>query len=236
MQGGISPMTVYWIIFIGIAVVSWLVQRNLQSKFDKYSRMRSYSGLTGREVAEKMLRDNGITDVRVISTSGKLTDHYNPVDKTVNLSQGVYESNSIMAAAVAAHECGHAVQHALAYGPLKLRSQLVPVVNFASQWMQWLLLIGMLALSYSGNTTLLTIGVVLFATTTVFAFVTLPVEIDASRRAIAWLDNACMTDRITHDAAVDSLRSAAYTYIVAALSSLATLLYYVWLLMGRSRD
>jgi Zn-dependent membrane protease YugP len=159
------------------------------------------------------------------------------VDKTVNLSQGVYESNSIMAAAVAAHECGHAVQHALAYGPLKLRSQLVPIVNFASQWMQWLLLIGMLVLSNTGDPTTLTIGVVLFATTTVFAFVTLPVEIDASRRAIAWLDNACMTDRVTHDAAVDSLRSAAYTYVVAALSSLATLLYYVWLLVGsRSRD
>jgi Zn-dependent membrane protease YugP len=141
-----------------------------------------------------------------------------------------------MAAAVAAHECGHAVQHAFAYGPLKLRSQLVPIVNFASQWMQWLLLVGMLALSYSGNTTLLTIGVVLFGTTTVFAFVTLPVEIDASRRAVEWLDKACMTDRVTREAAVDSLRSAAYTYVVAALSSLATLLYYVWLLVGRSRD
>jgi Zn-dependent membrane protease YugP len=237
MQNGVSPMAVYWIIFIGIAVVSWLVQNNLKSKFEKYSKLRSYGGLTGREVAEKMLRDNGIMDVRVVSTSGRLTDHYNPVDKTVNLSQGVYESNSIMAAAVAAHECGHAVQHALAYGPLKLRSQLVPIVNFASQWMQWLLLIGMLVLSNTGDPTTLAIGVVLFATTTVFAFVTLPVEIDASRRAIAWLDNACMTDRVTHDAAVDSLRSAAYTYVVAALSSLATLLYYVWLLVGsRSRD
>lgn len=237
MQGGISPTAVYWIIFIGVAVVSWLVQRNLNSKFEKYSMIRSYGGLTGREVAEKMLRDNGITDVRVISTSGRLTDHYNPMDKTVNLSQGVYESNSIMAAAVAAHECGHAVQHALAYGPLKLRSQLVPIVNFASQWMQWVLLIGMIVLSRTGDTTTLAIGVVLFATTTIFAFVTLPVEIDASRRAVAWLDNACMTDRVTHDAAVDALRSAAYTYIVAALSSLATLLYYVWLLVGsRNRD
>ncbi len=236
MQGGMSPMTVYWVIFIGIAIVSWLVQKNLTSKFEKYSQVRSYKGLTGREIAEKMLRDNGITDVRVISTSGQLTDHYNPLDKTVNLSEGVYESNSIMAAAVAAHECGHAVQHALAYGPLKLRSQLVPIVSFASKWMQWLLLIGMLALSYSGNPTILTIGVVLFGTTTLFAFVTLPVEIDASRRAIAWLDNACMTDRVTHDAAVDALRSAAYTYVVAALSSLATLLYYVWMLVGRSRE
>ena len=237
MQGGISPTAVYWIIFIGVAVVSWLVQRNLNSKFEKYSKIGSYGGLTGREVAEKMLRDNGITDVRVISTSGRLTDHYNPMDKTVNLSQGVYESNSIMAAAVAAHECGHAVQHALAYGPLKLRSQLVPIVNFASQWMQWVLLIGMIVLSRTGDTTTLAVGVVLFATTTVFAFVTLPVEIDASRRAVAWLDNACMTDRVTHDAAVDALRSAAYTYIVAALSSLATLLYYVWLLVGsRNRD
>ena len=144
---------------------------------------------------------------------------------------------TVMAAAVAAHESGHAVQHALAYGPLKLRSQLVPIVNFASQWMQWVLLIGMIVLSRTGDTTTLAIGVVLFATTTIFAFVTLPVEIDASRRAVAWLDNACMTDRVTHDAAVDALRSAAYTYIVAALSSLATLLYYVWLLVGsRNRD
>lgn len=234
--GAMSANTMYWIIFIGVAVLSWLVQWNLNSKFQKYSKVLSFRGLTGREVAEKMLADNGITDVRVISTGGKLTDHYNPVDKTVNLSEGVYESNSVMAAAVAAHECGHAIQHAYAYGPLTLRSKLVPVVSFASQWMQWLLLGGMLLLSYTGNTTVLTIGVVLFSLTTLFSFITLPVEIDASRRAVKWLDQSGLSDQRTHDAAVDALRSAAYTYVVAALGSLATLLYYVMFLAGRRND
>lgn len=237
MENGISPTMIYWVIFIGVAVVSWLVQQNLKNKFEKYSKVLSSGGLTGREVAEKMLRDNGIMDVRVTCTKGSLTDHYNPVDKTVNLSADVYEGNSVMAAAVAAHECGHAVQHAYSYGPLSLRSKLVPVVSFASQWMQWVLLIGMLMLSNTGNTTVLTIGVVLYAMTTIFAFVTLPVEIDASKRAVLWLEKAHVVGGTTREASVDALRAAAYTYVVAALSSLATLLYYLWLLLGsRSRD
>lgn len=236
VDGGMSASTMYWVIFIGVAVMSWLVQWNLNRKFQKYSKVLSFRGLTGREVAEKMLSDYGITDVRVISTGGRLTDHYNPVDKTVNLSEGVYESNSVMAVAVAAHECGHAIQHAYSYAPLTLRSKLVPVVSFASQWKQWLLLGGMLMLSYTGSTTILTIGVILFSLTTLFSFITLPVEIDASRRAVKWLDQSGLSDHRTHEAAVDALRSAAYTYVVAALGSLATLLYYVMLLAGRRDD
>lgn len=231
----VNSGTLYWIIFIGIAVLSWLVQWNLNRKFKKYSNVICFGGMTGKDIAEKMLRDNGITDVRVISTPGKLTDHYNPADKTVNLSEPVYASNSLMAA-VAAHECGHAVQHAYAYGPLTMRSKLVPVVSFASRWMQWLLLIGMVALSYTGNGTVLLLGVILFSTTTLFSFVTLPVEIDASRRAIKWLDKSGLVSSQTERYASDALRSAAYTYVVAALGSLATLLYYVYLLAGRSRD
>ncbi|MCM1346101.1 MAG: zinc metallopeptidase [Bacteroides sp.] len=231
-----SATAIYWMIFIGIAIASWLVQWNLNRKTEKYSQMLSFRGLTGKDVAEMMLRANGITDVKVISTAGRLTDHYNPADQTVNLSEIVYGSNSIMAVAVAAHECGHAIQHAHAYGPLTLRSKLVPVVSFASQWMQWLLLGGMLMLSYTGSGTVLLIGVILFSMTTLFSFITLPVEIDASRRAIKWLDSAGLTDTRTHAAAVDALRSAAYTYVVAALGSLATLLYYVMLLAGSRRN
>lgn len=235
MTGGLSYSMIYWIIFIGIAVLSWLVQLNLQNKFKKYSQIRSFRGLTGKETAELMLADFGIKDVRVQSVAGQLTDHYNPVDKTLNLSEGVYASNSIMAAAVAAHECGHAVQHAVAYGPLTMRSKLVPVVSFASKWMTWLLLGGMLLLSYTGSPTVLTIGVVLFSLTTLFSFITLPVEIDASRRAVKWLDSRGLTDADTHDHAVSALRAAAYTYVVAALSSLATLIYYIMILNSRRR-
>lgn len=221
----------YWIIFIGIAVVSWLVQANLKSKFEKYSRIPIPNGMTGREVAEKMLRDNGIYDVRVISTSGSLTDHYNPTNKTVNLSEDVYDSCSVAAAAVAAHECGHAVQHAHAYAPLKMRSALVPVVSFASNWVQWVILIGMFTIHiYPG---VLLFGIALFAMTTLFSFITLPVEIDASRRAVNWLSEAGITNYSTHSTAVSALRSAAYTYVVAALGSLATLLYYVMVYLGR---
>ena len=161
----------YWILFIGIAIVSYLVQANLQSKFKKYSKQPLGSGLSGKEVAEKMLRDNGIYDVRVISTPGQLTDHYNPTDKTVNLSDGVYNSRSVAAAAVAAHECGHAIQHAVAYGPLKMRSSLVPVVSFASNWIPWLLIGGMLLINVFPQ--LMLLGIVLFASTTLFSFVTL---------------------------------------------------------------
>ena len=221
----------YWIIFIGVAVVSWLVQANLKSKFEKYSRIPIPNGMTGREVAEKMLRDNGLYDVRVISTSGSLTDHYNPTNKTVNLSEDVYDSCSVAAAAVAAHECGHAVQHARAYAPLKMRSALVPVVSFASNWVQWVILIGMFTIHIYPS--VLLFGIALFAMTTLFSFITLPVEIDASRRAVNWLSEAGITNYSTHSTAVSALRSAAYTYVVAALGSLATLLYYVMVYLGR---
>ena len=221
----------YWIIFIGVAVVSWLVQANLKRKFEKYSRIPIPNGMTGREVAEKMLRDNGLYDVRVISTSGSLTDHYNPTNKTVNLSEDVYDSCSVAAAAVAAHECGHAVQHARAYAPLKMRSALVPVVSFASNWVQWVILIGMFTIHIYPS--VLLFGIALFAMTTLFSFITLPVEIDASRRAVNWLSEAGITNYSTHSTAVSALRSAAYTYVVAALGSLATLLYYVMVYLGR---
>lgn len=221
----------YWIIFIGITVLSWLVQSNLKRKFEKYSQMPLRSGMTGREVAEKMLRDNGIYDVKVTSTSGSLTDHFNPMTKTVNLSEDVYGSYSVAAAAVAAHECGHAVQHALAYAPLKMRSALVPVVQFSSSIVSWVLLAGILLIESFPE--LLLIGILLFATTTLFSFITLPVEIDASRRALVWLNRAGITDHSNHSAATDALKSAAYTYVVAALGSLATLLYYVMIFMNR---
>ncbi len=224
----------YFILFIGIALVSYLVQANLQSKFKKYSQVPLAGYMTGRDVAEKMLRDNGIYDVRVISTPGQLTDHYNPANKTVNLSEGVYDSCSIAAAAVAAHECGHAVQHARAYAPLKMRSALVPVVSFASSWMQWVLLAGILLVETMPQ--ILLVGIVLFASTTLFSFITLPVEIDASRRATKWLVSAGITTYNDQPMAVDALRSAAYTYVVAALGSLATLVYYVLIFMGNNRD
>lgn len=225
----------YWIIFIGFAVLSWLVSKRLQDKFEKYSQIPMPNGMTGREVAEKMLRDNGIDDVQVTCTPGHLTDHYNPTNHTVNLSESVYYSNSIAAAAVAAHECGHAVQHAVAYAPLKMRSALVPVVSFASNIMTWVLLGGMLLINTFPQ--LLLFGIILFASTTLFSFITLPVEIDASRRALAWLSRAGITNAYTQDKAEDALRAAAYTYVVAALGSLATLLYYIMLFMGaRNRE
>jgi len=223
-------MSIYWIIFIGIALLSWLVSSNLQRKFERYSQIPLGNGMTGKDVAEKMLRDNGIYDVKVISTPGKLTDHYNPANKTVNLSEPVYASNSVAAAAVAAHECGHAVQHATAYAPLKMRSALVPIVSFSSNIMTWILLGGMLLLNVFPQ--LLLFGIILFATTTLFSFITLPVEINASRRALAWLSNAGITNASTRGPAEDALRSAAYTYVVAAVGSLATLLYYVMIFLG----
>lgn len=221
----------YWILFIGIAILSYIVQHNLQSKFKKYSKMPLINGMTGREVAEKMLHDNGIYDVKVTSTPGMLTDHYNPANKTVNLSEGVYGSNSIAAAAVAAHECGHAVQHARAYAPLKMRSALVPVVQFSSSIVSWVLLAGILMVETMPS--ILLIGIILFAATTLFSLITLPVEINASGRALAWLSRAGITNTFNHKATEDALKSAAYTYVVAALSSLATLIYYVMIYMGR---
>lgn len=224
-------MSMYWILFIGIALLSYLVQANLQSKFKKYSKIPTSNGMTGREVAEKMLRDNGIYDVKVTSTPGMLTDHYNPANKTVNLSEGVYGSNSIAAAAVAAHECGHALQHARAYAPLKMRSALVPVVQFSSSIVSWVLLAGILLVQSFPQ--LLLAGIILFATTTLFSFITLPVEINASQRALVWLSRAGITNVFNHKSAEDALKSAAYTYVVAALSSLATLVYYIMIYMGR---
>lgn len=225
----------YLILFFGIAILSYVVQSNLNSKFKKYSKIPIASGLSGREVAEKMLRDNGINNVTVTCTKGYLTDHYNPANGTVNLSEAVYNSRSVAAAAVAAHECGHAVQHAVAYAPLTLRSALVPVVSFASNWVQWVLLAGIILIHSMPG--ILLAGVVLFALTTLFSFITLPVEIDASRRATVWLLRAGITSASEQPMAVSALKSAAYTYVVAALSSLATLAYYVMIFVGgRSRD
>lgn len=206
----------YLILFIGIAILSYVVQSNLNSKFKKYSKIPIASGLSGREVAEKMLRDNGINNVTVTCTKGYLTDHYNPANGTVNLSEAVYNSRSVAAAAVAAHECGHAVQHAVAYAPLTMRSALVPVVSFASNWVQWVLLAGIILIHSMPG--ILLAGVVLFALTTLFSFITLPVEIDASRRATAWLLRAGITSASEQPMAVSALKSAAYTYVVAALS------------------
>ena len=219
----------YFVLFITIALLSWAVSGLLNYRFKKYSKV--YLHLTGKEVAEKMLRDNGITDVVVTCTSGHLTDHYDPRNKTVNLSEGVYSSNSVAAAAVAAHECGHAIQHAYAYSPLAIRTALVPIVTFASRWLTWILLGGILLLEIFPQ--LLLAGVILYGFTTLFAFITLPVEINASTRAVAWLEQAGITDRETTPMASSALRSAAYTYVVAALSSLGTLVYYVLLLVGR---
>jgi hypothetical protein len=205
----------------------------LKSKFKKYSKIPVDNGMTGKEVAERMLRDNGIYDVKIVSVQGHLTDHYNPADKTINLSQDVYNGRHISAAAVAAHEIGHAIQHSKAYAWLGFRSKLVPAVSFASKWVQWVLLAGVLLVQTFPA--VLLAGIVLFAMTTVFSFITLPVEIDASRRALAWLSNAGITSYQNHDKAQNALKWAAYTYVVAALGSLATLMYYVMIFLG-SRD
>ncbi len=219
------------IIFIAIAVISYLVQANLNSKMQRYSKIPVSNGMTGRDVALQMLAKNGLSDVQVTQIDGKLTDHYNPTNRTVNLSKDVYYGHDVAAAAVAAHECGHAVQHATAYNFLKLRSNLVPVVGYASKFTPWLLLAGILTIETVPM--LMLTGIILFAATTLFSFVTLPVEIDASRRALAWLNTAGITDITTHDKAKDALKSAAYTYVVAALSSLATLIYYIMIFTSR---
>jgi Zn-dependent membrane protease YugP len=223
-----------WLIFIAFMILSWIVSATLKSKFKKYSKIPTDGGLSGREIAEKMLRDNGIYDVKVESVRGQLSDHYNPDKKTINLSEDVYNSRSIAAAAVAAHETGHAVQHATAYAWLGFRSKLVPPVSFASKWVQWVLLAGILLV----NTfpALLLTGIILFGLTTVFSFITLPVEVNASQRALAWLSNSGITSSMNHDKAQDALKWAAYTYVVAALGSLATLLYYIMIFTGGSRD
>jgi uncharacterized protein len=223
-----------YLLMIVLFLVGLFVQWRLKSKFAEYSQIPMTGGLTGAEVAERMLHENGVSDVRVLSVEGQLTDHYNPQDKTVNLSPDVYHGRSVMAAAVAAHECGHAVQHKVAYGPLQFRSAIVPFVSISSQYLQWVLMAGILLI----NTTLLplTIGVGLFAVTTLFAFVTLPVEFDASKRALAWIDSRGIVSQQEYGIAKDGLKWAAMTYVVAALSSLASLLYYASILSGRSRD
>lgn len=215
----------YMILMIAIMLFSWLVSNRLQSKFDKYSKLHLQNGMSGAEIAEKMLHDHGIYDVKVISTPGRLTDHYNPADKTVNLSEAVYNQRNAAAAAVAAHECGHAVQHATAYSWLEMRSKLVPVVSVASNYVQWILIGGILMMKTFPQ--LLLIGIVIFAATTLFSVITLPVEYDASNRALAWLENKRMLTNEEHAGAKDSLKWAARTYVVAAIGSIATLLYYI---------
>ena len=220
-----------WFILIGVMVLSFIVQSMLQSRFTKYSQEPTAGGMTGADVARLMLKDHGIYDVQVVPTNGSLTDHYNPATKTIALSEEVYASSSIAAAAVAAHECGHAVQHAYAYGPLSMRSALVPVVNFASNIVQWVLLAGVIFINTFPM--LIWLGIALFACTTLFSFITLPVEINASKRAVSWLRNAGITDGRTSPMAVDALKWAAYTYVIAAVGSLATLLYYIGIARNR---
>lgn len=224
--------TAIWIIMLGLMVLSFVIQQVLQGRFKKYSKVYNGMNMTGAQVAERMLMDHNIHDVKVTCIRGTLTDHYNPVTKTVNLSEGVYKSTSIAAAAVAAHECGHVVQHATGYAPLRLRSALVPVVSFANNFVMWILLLGVLMIQSFPQ--LLWIGIGLFALTTFFSFVTLPVEINASRRAVKWLERTNLTTYETRPMAVDALRWAAYTYVVAALGSLATLFYYISIAQRRS--
>ena len=230
VQQGIDPMVYYWIIFIGIAVASWGVSYSLKHKFEKYSK--ESIRLTGKEVAEKMLHEHGIDDVKVTCIPGQLTDHYNPLNKTVNLSDSVYNCANVAAAAVAAHECGHALQHQQAYAPLKMRSALVPVVQFSSSLVTWVILAGLILVNSLG-TTLLLVGICLYAMITLFTFITLPVEINASARAVNWLEESGVVERDQREMAVSALRSAAYTYVIAALSALATLLYYIMIFMRR---
>lgn len=221
----------YWILIIAIMGASWFVSNRLQSKFDKYSKLHLQNGMSGAEIAEKMLADHGIRNVRVISTPGRLTDHYNPADKTVNLSEAVYNQRNAAAAAVAAHEVGHAVQHATAYSWLEMRSKLVPVVSVASRFVQWILLAGILMVNTFPQ--LLLVGIVIFAATTLFSVITLPVEYDASNRALAWLENKRMVNQQELAGSKDALKWAARTYVVAAIGSIGTLLYYVMIYMNR---
>ena len=223
-----------WVIFIVVMILSWVVSATMKSRFKKYSKIPADNGMSGKEIAERMLHDNGIYDVTVESVPGQLTDHYNPEKKTINLSQDVYSARSIAATAVAAHETGHALQHATAYAWLGFRSKMVPVVSFSSRWIQWVLLGGIILV----NTfpALLLTGIVLFALTTLFSFITLPVEFNASQRALAWLSDRGITSSDNQARAKDALKWAASTYVVAALGSLATLLYYVMIFTGARDD
>ena len=226
-------MSPIWILFIGIAVAGWIVQATLKSRFKKYSKIPLRNGMTGKEVAEQMLHDNGIFDVQVISVRGQLTDHYNPLNKTINLSEPVYGSYSVAAAAVAAHETGHALQHARGFAPLSMRSALVPVISSTSRWVMWVILAGIIMIQTFPA--LIWIGIGLFSLTTLFSFVTLPVEKNATSRALRWMSSAGITDATNHNEAEDALRWAGYTYVVAALGSLATLLYYIMIATSGSR-
>jgi len=221
-----------WIIFIGVMIMSWLVSNKLKRKFKKYSKIPVGKGLTGHEIVKKMLHDNGIYDVSIKSVSGQLTDHYNPATRSINLSREVYHGSSVASAAVAAHECGHALQHANAYSWLGLRSKLVPAVSFASKWVHWVLLAGILMVESRPEVLLAGIG--LFTLTTLFSVITLPVEINASKRALAWLSDSGITTYGSHEKAEDALRWASYTYVIAALGSIAALLYYVMIFLGVS--
>lgn len=224
-----------WILLILVMILSATIQSTLQRRFEKYSKIPTTNRMTGADIARKMLAENGINDVKVTCIQGTLTDHYNPQTKTVNLSEAVYNQSSIAAAAVAAHECGHVVQHAKGYAPLKLRTALVPVVSFSSRIVQWVLLAGVMLVSMFNSYLVLILGTALFALTTLFSFVTLPVEINASRRAVAWLENAGITNYETRPMAEDALKWAARTYVVAAIGSLATLLYYLSIIAGEER-
>lgn len=227
----------YYVIAGIMFIVGMIVSNRLKSKFREYSEIGLRNGLSGKEIAEKMLRDNGIYDVKVQPSSGFLSDHYNPQDKTVNLSPDVYNGRSVSAAAVAAHECGHAVQHATAYSMLQFRSAIVPLVNISTNLSQWIILAGLGMMFGKANPTLLLVGIVLFAVTTLFTIITLPVEYDASNRALRWLESTGMTTSAEHDKAADALKWAARTYVVAAISSVATLLYYILLFLNaRDRD
>lgn len=221
------------IIALITLAISWLIGNVLKSKFEKYSRTPISSGLSGRQIAEKMLIDNNIYDVRIVSVAGRLTDHYNPADKTVNLSPEVYEGRNAAAAAVAAHECGHAVQHARAYAFLKFRSALVPVLSITSNYVIYVIMAGAFLLASTGNPIVLAIGIGLFGLTTLFSFITLPVELDASRRALAWMENSGVVTRQEHGWSKDALFWAAMTYVVAAIGSLAQFMYYLSLLTSR---
>jgi len=231
MTFGILAVSIVFML-IGMAV-----QYRLKSKFKEYSQVPTTSGMSGAEIAQKMLRDNGIYDVQVTDVEGSLTDHYNPANKTVNLSTDVYNGRSVAAAAVAAHECGHAVQHATAYSMLQLRSKIVPAVQISSTLSQWVIIAGLGILGFGGgNPTILLVGIILFAVTTLFTVITLPVEFDASARALKWLDSTNITSRGEHAQAKDALKWAALTYVVAALASLATLVQYIMIYQSRSRD
>lgn len=227
-----SEIMIVSLLFLGL---SFLVSSILKSKFAKYSKIPLSNGLTGREIAEKMLRESGIYDVKVTSVDGFLSDHYNPINKTVNLSPDVYNGTSVSAAAVAAHECGHAVQHATAYGPLVFRSKMVPAVQFSSMLVHWILMAGMIVLATTKNPTVLLIGIIVMGVTVLFSLVTLPVEFDASKRALAWLNHTNVTNTSEYPQAKDALKWAATTYVVAALAAVVTLIQYIMIYLG-SRD